>query len=111
MKKLLILIIGLMLSSLLSAQIYKNPSIPVKDRVEDLLKRMTLDEKIGQMNQFLGLEYLKTNRANLDKGDAKNKNENVFYPHTPIAQIETWTKQGIIGSYLMVFTAEEANTW
>lgn len=109
MKKLLILIIGLMLSSLLSAQIYKNPSIPVKDRVEDLLKRMTLDEKIGQMNQFLGLEYLKTNRANLDKGDAKNKNENVFYPHTPIAQIETWTKQGIIGSYLMVFTAEEAN--
>ncbi|WP_092110616.1 glycoside hydrolase family 3 N-terminal domain-containing protein [Prevotella sp. KH2C16] len=109
MKKLLILIIGFMFSSLLSAQVYKNPSIPVKDRVEDLLKRMTLDEKIGQMNQFLGLEYLKTNRANLDKGDAKNKNENVFYPHTPISQIEAWTKQGIIGSYLMVFTAEEAN--
>lgn len=110
MKKLLILIIiGLMLSSLLRAQTYKNPNIPVKDRVEDLLKRMTLDEKIGQMNQFLGLEYLKTNRANLDKGDAKNKNENVFYPHTPISQIEAWTKQGIIGSYLMVFTAGEAN--
>jgi len=30
--------------------IYKNPSYPVSERVEDLLSRMTLEEKIGQMN-------------------------------------------------------------
>jgi beta-glucosidase len=91
------------------AQTYKNAKAPIEQRVEDLLGRMTLDEKIGQMNQFLGLEYLKTNRANLDKGDVKNKNENVFYPHTPISTVEDWTRQGLIGSYLMVFTADEAN--
>ncbi len=28
---------------------YKNPGLPVEQRVNDLLKRMTLDEKIGQM--------------------------------------------------------------
>jgi beta-glucosidase len=28
---------------------YKNPELPVADRVEDLMARMTLDEKIGQM--------------------------------------------------------------
>jgi beta-glucosidase len=31
--------------------IYKDPSQPVEARVEDLLKRMTMDEKIGQMTQ------------------------------------------------------------
>lgn len=31
--------------------IYKNPNCPVDDRVEDLLARMTLEEKIGQMTQ------------------------------------------------------------
>jgi beta-glucosidase len=30
---------------------YLNPALPVDERVEDLLSRMTLDEKIGQMTQ------------------------------------------------------------
>lgn len=30
--------------------LYKNPLYPVSERVEDLLSRMTLEEKIGQMN-------------------------------------------------------------
>ncbi|XWS28727.1 hypothetical protein CRYUN_Cryun25bG0096100 [Craigia yunnanensis] len=32
--------------------IYKNPNAPVEDRVKDLLSRMTLQEKIGQMTQI-----------------------------------------------------------
>ncbi|KAI4305797.1 hypothetical protein L6164_029140 [Bauhinia variegata] len=31
---------------------YKDPKLPVNVRVEDLLKRMTLEEKIGQMTQI-----------------------------------------------------------
>ena len=30
---------------------YRNPALPVEKRVDDLLARMTLDEKIGQMTQ------------------------------------------------------------
>jgi beta-glucosidase len=30
---------------------YENPSLPVRDRVDDLLSRMTLAEKVGQMTQ------------------------------------------------------------
>jgi beta-glucosidase len=30
---------------------YLDPSLPVEDRVADLLSRMSLDEKIGQMTQ------------------------------------------------------------
>lgn len=29
---------------------YKNPQLPVEQRVKDLLGRMTLEEKIGQLN-------------------------------------------------------------
>ncbi|WP_187274108.1 glycoside hydrolase family 3 N-terminal domain-containing protein [Paenibacillus sp. N3.4] len=32
-------------------EIYKNPNMPVEQRVQDLLGKMTLDEKIGQMVQ------------------------------------------------------------
>ena len=32
---------------------YKNPSLPVEERVADLLDRMTLEEKVGQLNQMI----------------------------------------------------------
>jgi beta-glucosidase len=34
------------------APLYKNPKAPIEKRVDDLLKRMTLEEKIGQMTQI-----------------------------------------------------------
>ncbi|MDD2538068.1 MAG: hypothetical protein PHG33_02720, partial [Bacteroidales bacterium] len=33
---------------------YMNPDLSVEKRVADLMKRMTLEEKIGQMNQCVG---------------------------------------------------------
>ncbi|WP_158799176.1 glycoside hydrolase family 3 N-terminal domain-containing protein [Pedobacter sp. L105] len=33
-----------------NAQVYKDPKAPVQERVADLLKRMTLEEKVGQMS-------------------------------------------------------------
>ena len=40
--------------------VYKNPTIPVDERVEDLLSRMTLEEKIGQLNAPYPLKMAKT---------------------------------------------------
>ena len=37
-------------ASCIDAQLYKNAKAPVKDRVADLLKRMTLEEKVAQMS-------------------------------------------------------------
>ena len=31
---------------------YKNPDLPVEERIADLLGRMTLEEKVGQMMQL-----------------------------------------------------------
>ena len=35
---------------------YKNPSLPVEERVKDLLSRMTLEEKAAQMDMIRGVE-------------------------------------------------------
>ena len=35
---------------------YKNPSLPIDTRVSDLLSRMTLEEKVGQLLCPLGWE-------------------------------------------------------
>lgn len=37
-------------TAIANAQLYKNPKAPVEKRVADLLKRMTLEEKVGQMS-------------------------------------------------------------
>lgn len=44
---------------------YKNSHLAVEERVEDLLRRMTLKEKVGQLNQkmFGWKAYLKTNNT------------------------------------------------
>src|SRR3954453_20105852 len=39
------------MASATSTPLYKNPHVPVQFRVNDLLKRMSLDDKIGQMVQ------------------------------------------------------------
>jgi beta-glucosidase len=49
-KKLNLALLALLILSSAKAQLYKNPKSPVQVRVKDLLSRMTLEEKIGQMS-------------------------------------------------------------
>ena len=71
MKKIFISVVSLILAmnANVDAQktvpLYQNPKATVEERVNDLLSRMTLAEKIGQMNQFVGIEHIKTAEANL----------------------------------------------
>ncbi|MDZ7721277.1 MAG: glycoside hydrolase family 3 N-terminal domain-containing protein [candidate division KSB1 bacterium] len=46
-------------------QLYKNPDLPVQNRVEDLLQRMNLEQKVGQMCQYARSEVYQ----NLDEDD------------------------------------------
>lgn len=47
----------LLFVNIVKAQIYKDPKASVDDRVNDLLQRMTLEEKIAQMNMTGMNEY------------------------------------------------------
>ncbi len=90
-------------------ELYKDPSAPVKDRVEDLIGRMTLEEKVGQMDQFVGLEHIKAAQASMTVDQLKNNTANAFYPGTTTDDIIKWTEEGRIGSFLHVLTLKEAN--
>ena len=85
---------------------YKDPTAPIEKRVESLLSQMTLEEKVGQMNQFCGVEHV----AKRDKKlQADNHDAQGYYPGINADTLRVWTKKGYIGSFLHVLTAEEAN--
>ena len=37
---------------------YLNKDLSFDERLDDLMKRMTLEEKVAQMTQFVGLNYI-----------------------------------------------------
>lgn len=54
-KNLILLAVGVFLFSTYSkAQPYKNPKLNIDERVSDLLNRMTVEEKVGQLSKELG---------------------------------------------------------
>ena len=70
---------------------------------------MTLEEKVGQMNQFVGLEHIRKNEATLSEEDLRNNTANAFYPGFSADSVAEWTREGLVGSFLHVLTIEEAN--
>ena len=92
-----------------NAPIYKNPKAPIEQRVNDLLSRMTLEEKVGQMNQFVGLEHIRENSKTMSAADLATNTASAFYPGISDKDVANWTRQGLIGSFLHVLTLEEAN--
>lgn len=89
--------------------LYKDKNAAIEKRVEDLLSRMTLEEKVGQMNQFVGIEHIKNAAASLSAEELSNNTANAFYPGFSEKDVIRWTEQGLIGSFLHVLTLEEAN--
>jgi beta-glucosidase len=70
---------------------------------------MTLEEKVGQMNQFVGVEHIRANEAALTEEDLRNNTAQAFYPNTTVEDVEDLTRRGLVGSFLHVLTLKEAN--
>ena len=60
MKKIILLIIVLTLASCNNHNEvkYVNKEYSIDVRLDDLMSRMTLEEKVAQMTQFVGLNYI-----------------------------------------------------
>ncbi len=85
---------------------YKDPNAPIEKRVESLLSQMTIEEKVGQMNQFCGVRHVEKRDK---KAQADNQDAQGYYPGINADTLRKWTQQGLIGSYLHVLEADEAN--
>lgn len=88
---------------------YLNPSLPVKKRVEDLMSRMTIEEKVAQMNQFVGLEHMRAAERDLEVQDLGTNTARGFYPGKSAEDIARMTADGQAGSFLHVTSPGEAN--
>ncbi len=89
--------------------IYKDPTAPIERRIDDLLSRMTLEEKVGQMNQLVGIEHFRQNSASMTAEELATNTANAFYPGVTVEDIEKMTSDGLVSSFLHVLTIEEAN--
>lgn len=89
--------------------IYLDPSYPVEKRVDDLMSRMTLEEKVGQMCQWVGIEHMKSAERDLSETQLRNNTARGFYPGITVEDVKQMIRDGKTGSFLHVLTTEEAN--
>ena len=86
--------------------LYLDPLQPTEKRIDDLMKRMTLEDKVYQMNQFVGLDHMKKGNPDDDK---ENNDAQGFYKTLSVNDVSKMCEEGKIGSFLHVLTAKEAN--
>lgn len=96
-------------NTLQAQDLYRDVKQPIEKRVEDLMKKMTLEEKVAQMNQYVGLEHMRKAAFSISPEEMKKSHAMGFYADYPPEKIEEMTRQGLIGSFLHVVSAEEAN--
>ena len=91
--------------------LYLDSNAEIEDRLSDLMARMTLEEKVGQMCQYVGLEYLKKqNRNKKAAGDVSKLNKDAFAMYgLSESEIIQEIIDGKIGSFLHVLDPEEVN--
>jgi len=87
---------------------YRDASLPIEMRIDDLLARMTLEEKAGQMSQFVGPGDLRKHAKRLtpqaDPGTASG-----FYKDVGAAELSRMIQAGLVGSLLNVSVEGEIN--
>lgn len=89
---------------------YMNSKLPINQRVDDLLGRMTLEEKVGQMCQYVGIQHMKqVEKWHIEGGVDTTSDAFGFYKGFPVDSMKEYVKKGLVGSFLHVFDWKEAN--
>ncbi|MAJ51591.1 MAG: beta-glucosidase [Flammeovirgaceae bacterium] len=93
----------------LNGQIYKNPNTNIEDRITDLMDKMTLEEKIGQMCQFVAPAHIEKTKSRLKGEELIYNDQWGTYPGLNAVKLNEKIKKGEIGSFLHVKNVVEAN--
>jgi beta-glucosidase len=70
---------------------------------------MTLEEKIGQMCQYVAIEHIKQTKERFKGKVGKSDDQYGMYPGLSIQNLKDMVKKGEIGSFLHVKDVKEAN--
>jgi beta-glucosidase len=90
--------------------VYLDAKQPVQKRVQDLLKQMTLEEKVAQMCQYVGIEHqIESYTKNKGKEPAANDDASTFYKGISFDSLRNMVVNGRVGSFLHIVTAKESN--
>lgn len=88
---------------------YQNSELTAEERLADLLPRMTLEEKIGQMSQYVGMGHTAESERHMTIDELAKSDAHGFYPDLHSSQIPAFIETGRVGSFLHVVKASEAN--
>jgi len=78
-------------------------------KVEELMVQMTLEEKIGQMCQYVAIEHIRATKKKMKGENLIEDDQAGMYPGMSIDQLKQLVRDGKIGSFLHVKDAKEAN--
>lgn len=92
-----------------NSDIYRDSSLSYKVRTNDLMARMTLEEKIAQMCQYVGFNYLNNASSNMSAEEILKSDSEASYKNLLTKDIAQMVVDGKIGSFLHVLSAIEAN--
>lgn len=88
---------------------YLNPKVDIKSRVNDLMSRMTLEEKVYQMCQYVGIQHMKDAEKNISEEELLTGHARGFYKGLHSKGVERMVEEGKISSFLHVLSIDEAN--
>ena len=88
---------------------YLDPNLSASTRVDDLIGRMTLEEKVGQMSQYVGIKLLAQSEKNMSIEQMAKSDARGFYPNLHSSKMPAFIETGKVGSFLHVVNAKEAN--
>jgi len=92
-----------------SNPIYLDSSFSDTQRVEDLLSKMTIEEKVAQMCQYVGLNYLSSENESSLTAEILNSDSKASYKGFLKKDIAQMVVDGKIGSFLHVLQPKESN--
>ena len=88
---------------------YLNEALSPEVRVKDLMERMTIKEKVGQMCQYVGFNYLARSNKGMTAEQILNSDSEAVYEGYLTSDIADMLIAGEIGSFLHVLDPKEAN--
>ena len=77
--------------------LYLDPAQPIEARVDNLMKQMTLQEKVAQMCQYVGLKHMQTAERDLLITEMEKSHAQGFYKNLHSTDVARMTEEGLIG--------------